>query len=381
MKRTLVLGAGFGGITTATELKRLLGDEHEIVLIDRREHFLMGLRKLWALVGIGSLADGKRSRKKLSEHGIEFLQQEIRAIDPVERRVTTDDGTLDGDYVVVALGAEQRPDLVPGLVEHGHNVWNPDGVPALRRELADFESGRLAVVIAGVPYTCPPAPYECTMLLDDHLRERGLRDQTELSVTTLQPLLLPNAGREGSAWLAEQLTARGIAFQTGRKVQLVEAGRLIFQDGELAFDLLIGVPPHRPPAVVKESGLCGEGEWVKVDPGTLATDFSRVFAIGDVTQIKLANGLPLPKAGVMAEAEGKRVAAAIAAEVQGGEKPAAFDGRGYCFIETGKDSAALVEGEFFATPEPKVAVKEISTAHAEEKHRFESERLGRWFGG
>jgi sulfide:quinone oxidoreductase len=380
MKRTLILGAGFGGITTATELRRLLGDGHEIVLIDRREHFLMGLRKLWALVGIGSLADGKRSRKKLSEHGIEFLQQQIRAIDPVERRVSTDGGTLDGDYLVVALGAEQRPDLVPGLVEHGHDVWNPEGVPALQKALADFESGRLAVVIAGVPYTCPPAPYECTMLLDDHLRERGLRDQTDLSVTTLQPLLLPNAGREGSAWLAEQLTARGIAFQTGRKTQQVEAGRVLFDDGELAFDLLIGVPPHRPPAVVKESGLCGEGEWIKVDPGTLATDAPGVFAIGDVTQIKLANGLPLPKAGVMAEAEGKRVAAAIAAEVRGEEKPAAFDGRGFCFIETGKDAAALVEGEFFAKPEPKVALKEISKVHAEEKRRFESERLARWFG-
>jgi len=56
MSRTLILGAGFGGITVATELRRLLGDDHEVVLIDERDEFSMGLRKLWELVGIGTIA-------------------------------------------------------------------------------------------------------------------------------------------------------------------------------------------------------------------------------------------------------------------------------------------------------------------------------------
>lgn len=380
MARTLILGAGFGGITVATELRRLLGDEHKIVLVDRREHFLMGLRKLWALVGIGSLPDGKRSRRRLSDRGIQFLQQQIRAIDPAARRVTTDEGSLAADYLVVALGAVARPDLVPGLVEHGHNIWDSDGVPALQGKLADFDGGRIAVVIAGVPYPCPPAPFECAMLLDDHLRQRGLRERTELTVATLQPMLLPNAGREGSAWLGEQLTARKIPFHTGRKVRQVEAGRVVFDDGELSFDLLVGVPPHRVPTVVRDSGLTGDGEWIQVDQGTLTTDWPRVFALGDVTQIKLANGLPLPKAGVIAELEGGPVAAAIAADIRGAEPAAPFDGRGYCFIEVGEQAAALVEGDFFATPEPRVTLGEASAARAADKRRFETERLRRWFG-
>ncbi len=105
-----------------------------------------------------------------------------------------------------------------------------------------------------------------------------------------------------------------------------------------------------------------------------------MFAIGDVTKITLANGLPLPKAGLMAELEGERVAAAIAADVRGEAPPPSFDGRGYCFIEMGKTKATLVEGDFFATPEPRVALREVSAEHAEEKHRFEAERLERWFG-
>jgi sulfide:quinone oxidoreductase len=143
---------------------------------------------------------------------------------------------------------------------------------------------------------------------------------------------------------------------------------------------LIGVPPHRPPKVVAESALGGEGGWIKVDPGTLATGHDGVYAVGDCTAIKLANGLPMPKAGIIAELEGARVAAAIAADLRGDPDPPPFDGRGYCFVEMGRAKASLVEGEFFAEPEPNVSLREPSAANAEEKHRFEAERLERWFG-
>ena len=380
MARTLILGGGFGGITVATELRRELGDDHEIVLVDRREGFFMGLRKLWELVGIGTMDEGTRSREMLDAHGIRFLQQEVTAIDPERRAAVLDGEILEADHLVVALGAEPRADLVPGLDEHGFNAWARPRIPKLAATLDAFERGRLAIVIAGVPYKCPPAPYELAMLLDEWLRERGLRDSTELSATTLQPILLPNAGKEGSAWIGEQLDERGIAHATGRKVDHIESGRVVFENGELEFDLLIGVPPHRPPKVVAESALGGEGGWIKVDPGTLATGHDAVYAVGDCTAIKLANGLPMPKAGIVAELEGTRVAAAIAADLRGEPEPPPFDGRGYCFIEMGRAKASLVEGEFFAEPEPSVNVREPSADNAEEKRRFEAERLERWFG-
>jgi sulfide:quinone oxidoreductase len=372
LARTLVLGAGFGGLTVATELREQLGEEHEVVLVDRSERFVMGLRKLWELVGHATISDGTRAREALNARGIRFLQRDIRAIDREARSAETDGETIEADYLVVALGAEPRPDLVAGLAQHAHDVWDVAGVAAAADALARFDGGRIAIVIAGVPYTCPPAPYECAMLLDEQLRARGLRERTELVVSTVQPMLLPNAGKEGSAWIAEQLSARGISFQVDGKVDRVEPGRVVFAGAELEFDLLIAVPPHRPPTVVKE--------WIAVDPATLETGQPGVFAIGDVTQITLANGLPLPKAGVIADAEGRRVAAAIAARVRGSDSPPPFDGRGYCFVEVGASSAALVEGDFFAEPAPRVAVTDASTAHAEAKRRFEAERLHRWFG-
>jgi sulfide:quinone oxidoreductase len=380
MKRTLILGAGFGGLAVGHELRRRLGEAHEIVLVDRRPQFLMGLRKPWAVVGLADLEDGRRRRALLERAGVRFLEQRITRIDPAGRRIETESETLEADFLVVALGAEPRPDLVPGLAEHAHDLYDADAIPALAGAVSRFDGGTLGILIAGTPYKCPPAPYETAMLLDEHLRERGVRERTRIVVSTVQPLLLPNAGRQGSAWVSEQLRARDIAWDVGRKIQRVETSRVVFEDGEAAFDLLIGVPPHRPPAVIQESGLGGEGPWVAVDPATLRTRHERVFAIGDVNQIKLANGLPLPKAGLFAELEGLQVASAIAAEVLGQAPPAPFDGRGYCFIETGHAAAGLVEGEFFATPEPKVTIASVSAEHAAEKRRFEAERLRRWFG-
>jgi sulfide:quinone oxidoreductase len=379
--RTLILGGGFGGIATAVELRGLLGDGHEVVLVDRGPAFATGLRKLWELVGRDTIAAGSRPRRLLERHGIEFVEAEVGGIDAGRRAAATGAGLIEADDLVVALGADPRPDLVPGLSEHGHDVWSFAGVAGAARALARFDGGRICILVAGAPYPCPPAPYECAFLLDEHLRDRGLRDRTRIAVTTLQPILMPNAGRPGSHWMAERLGATGIEFRAGAKAERIEAGRIVFgDDDEQPFDLLLAVPPHRPPAVVTESGLTGPHGWIAVDPGTLATARERVYGIGDATLIPLASGLPLPKAGVMAERQGQRVARAIAARVSGGEPPPPFDGTGFCPIEVGTRAGARVVGDWYATPEPVVAIEGPSAERAGDKAEFERERLASWFG-
>jgi sulfide:quinone oxidoreductase len=379
--RTLILGAGFGGIAAGVELRRLLGPSHEVVLVDRESAFAMGLRKLWELSGHATIADGSRERTLLERHGIEFVQAEISSIDAAGRSVETSAGRLSADRLVIALGAVSRPDLVTGLAEHGHDVWTFARVAAAHQALAQFDGGRISVLVAGAPYPCPPAPYECALHLDEHLCKRDLRARTELTVTTLQPILMPNAGKTGSDWMADQLAAHGIGHQVEAKAERVEPGRIVFDDGsEQPFDLLIAVPPHRPPEVAAVSGLTGANGWIAVDPGTLATEYADVYAIGDVTTIPLANRLPLPKAGLMAERQGLRVAQAIAAELTGSEPPGPFDGSGYCPIELGARNGARVEGHWYATPEPIVTIDGPSPERAGEKAEFERERLARWFG-
>jgi len=379
MSRTLILGGGFGGIAVATELRAAVPDDHEIVLVDRAERFAMGLRKLWELVGHATIAEGSRPRAALAAPDVQVVRGEITAIDPAARSAVVDGETIAADQLVVALGAVPRPDLVDGLSEHGHDIWNAAGVPAAAAALRAFSGGRIVMLIAGAPYPCPPAPYECAFLLDEHLTALGLRSRSQIEVATVQPMLMPNAGKDGSEWMGARLAERGIGFRVGRKVERVGPGEIVFEQGALGFDLLVAVPPHRAPEVAAAAGLTNDKGWVPVDAGTLATEHPGVYAVGDVTQIVLANGLPLPKAGVMAEQEGAAVAAAIAAEVRGGPDAPPFAGTGYCFIEMGTDSAALFQGDFYAEPAPVLTIEEASAARAAEKRAFEVDRLVRWF--
>jgi sulfide:quinone oxidoreductase len=377
---TLILGGGFGGIAVADGLRRALGEGHEILLVDRAPRFSMGLRKLWELVGHAPIAEGSRPRKQLAGGGTEFLQAEITAIKPRERSAETDAGTLRGERLVIALGARPRPDLVTGLAEHGHDVWAAANIPGAARALEGFGGGRIVILVAGAPYPCPPAPYECAFLLDEHLRERGLREQCEILVATVQPMLMPNAGRAGSEFMSAMLDERGIAHRAKVSVARVESGAVVLDDGEILFDLLLAVPPHRAPEPLAASGLLGPSGWIEVDPGTLETGVAGVYAVGDNTMIRLANGLPMPKAGLVAELEGERVAAAIAAEESGAPAAKAFDGRGECFIEVGVDKAAMFRGRFYEEPAPVIEVHPPDSSHAVEKRRFEASRLARWFG-
>ena len=379
MSRTLILGAGFGGLSTAATLRSALGADHEIVLVDRAELFSMGLRKLWELVGIDTIAAGSRSRDHLAVPDVRVIRGEITKVRPAERSADVDGETLSADHLVLALGAVSRPDLVPGLAENAHDVWSVAGVPAAAEALRAFDGGRIMILIAGAPYPCPPAPYECAFHLHEHLTARGVRGRSQIEIASIQPILMPNAGKEGSAWMAEHLERRGISARAGRTIERVEPGRVVFDDGPQDVDLLIAVPPHRAAPVLAEAGLTNDKGWVPVDGRTLLTGHEGVYAIGDSTHITLANGLPFPKAGVMSERQGAHVGASIAAAVAGGEEPPPFDGTGFCFIEMGEAEAARFSGRFFDEPAPTLTMDDPGPSHAEEKRAFESERLARWF--
>ena len=377
MSRVVILGAGFGGIATAVALREQLAADDEVVLVDRRDDFAMGIRKTWAILGISPIAYGTRSLAGLAERGIEFRRGTVAAIDPVSRTASVDGSDLEADALVVALGAEQRMDAIPGLAEHGRNAWDRGHLDQVHGLVDAFRGGRVVVGIFGTPYPCPPAPYELAILLGERFEARGI--EAQVTVFGPVPVVLPILGAAECVPLDSRLAERGIGFLANHTATEVTKGEVRFSAGEpLPFDLLLAVPPHRCPAVVVESGLAAAGGWVKVNRSTLETAHPGVYAIGDTTAIPLANGMALPKAGLFAQKEGEAVAARIAATLRGEVPTATFDGLGTCFIEMGDGEASTIAGDFFGDP-PSVTLSLPDAEQRGAKERFEMERLVYWF--
>jgi sulfide:quinone oxidoreductase len=377
MTRVVVLGGGFGGIAAATRLRALLAPADEVILVDRRRDFVMGFRKTWAVIGSGGLAEGSRPLASLRRRGIDVREGTIEAVDPVGRRARVDGEWLTADALVVALGADQAVDAIPGLAEHGINVWDRAEGSRGHAALEALASGRLLIGIFGVPYACPPGPFELALLARERLAARG--DAT-VEVFGPMPIALPVVGPAESAKLEALLEAARIPFHRAHTAVEVDDRFVRLADGEtLPYDVLFAIPPHRCPQVLVDAGLAASGGWMAVNPATLETPFPHVFGVGDCTVIKLANGLPLPKAGVFAEAEGYIAAERIADEIAGRAGTAAFGGEGICYAEVGGGLAVEVRGRFLADP-PLIALAEPSPENLASKIAFESERLTSWFG-
>jgi sulfide:quinone oxidoreductase len=374
--RVVVLGAGFGGLELTTRLSDEFGSDIEVVLIDKTEDFVFGFSKLEVMFGHASAEQVRHPYRDFVKPGVQFVQSTIRSIDPNNKRVETDAGTFDADVLVVALGADLHPEATPGLVEGGHDFYTEAGAFALRDVLADFGGGRVVIAVTSTPFKCPPAPSETALLMHDFLTERGLRDQSTIALVMPLPVPIPPSP-DASKALLTAFAERGIDWRPGTLVRALDPTRrvaMLGDDGEeMPYDLFLGVPTHRVPEVVAQSGLTVDG-WIPVNPQTLETQFPDVYAVGDVTSVGT------PKAGVFAEGQAVVAADGIIARIRGEGEAAHYDGRGICYLEFGHQQVAKVDVTFLSGHAPQGALEGPSPTFAAEKADFGTSRVQRWFG-
>jgi len=374
--RVVVLGAGFGGLELTTMVSDALGEAADIVLIDKSDAFVFGFSKLEVMFGRQPAAAVRHPYRTIAKPGVRLVQTTVRAIDPAAKRVTTDAGTFEADVLVVALGADYDLAATPGLLDGGNEFYSVPGAERVRDVLATFQGGPAIVGVCGKSFKCPPAPSETSLLLHDFLTARGLRERSEISLVMPFGTPIPPSPDTSKAIL-QTFAERGIRFVGDAMIASLDPARkvAILADGrEMPYALFLGVPVHRVPQVVVDSGLAsGPYDWVPVNKQTLETKVPGVYAVGDV------NGVGTPKAGVFAEGSARVVAAAIIAGVRGEPGPGPYRGLGSCYIEFGHGQVGRVDVEFLAGPKPTGTFQAPSEALVAEKTAFGSTRVARWF--
>ncbi|MCJ7832290.1 MAG: FAD-dependent oxidoreductase [Actinobacteria bacterium] len=372
----LVLGAGFGGLELSARLSEELGEQVEVTLIDKGDSFVFGFSKLDVMFGKATPESVRLHYGDIAKPHVRFRQETILAIDPENRRVITDLDTYEADVMVIALGADYDVAATPGLAEVGYEFYSVPGAQRVREVLPSFDSGTAIIGVCGPSFKCPPAPSETAILLDEYLRERGVRDDVRIQVVIPFGTPIPPSPGTSDAILAK-FTERDIGFVPDHLVTALDPldRAAVLDDGaRLAFDLFLGVPVHRAPEVVERSGLTEDG-WIPVDQATLATRFPNVYAVGDVTSVGT------PKAGVFSEGAARVVADQLIARVRAESMPSGYDGTGTCYIEFGNREVARVDVDFFSVPgHPTGEFVAPTPDTAAEKADFASSRRARWLG-
>ncbi len=353
MKKIVILGGGVAGTLTANYLVPKIRDEIRngnvrVTLISDRTHQIYEPGFLYLIFNRLGEDELKRDIRELLDPAVDIVIDRATKIDTENSRVVTENGAYDYDYLVIATGARVVPEEVPGLKEGGHWFYNLEGAVRLREALAKFTGGKIVVSVMGIPHKCPVAPMEVSFILHDFLKRRNLRDKSEILYTypinkifTMDPVV---------EMIQPMFDERGIKYKTFFNPLEVDAKnrKIITLEGEEeSYDLLISIPPHRGAKVIEDSGLGDKGGWVPTDRYTLKVEgYDNMYALGDATN------LPVSKAGSVAHFQAEVVAENLAAEIEGIEPTAMFNGKAFCFIETGWEEATYIWFDYHTPPQP-----------------------------
>jgi sulfide:quinone oxidoreductase len=316
-KQIVVLGGGSGGVVAATNLGRKIGERHDVILVDKRPDHIFMPAFLFLMVGERQPREISRSLQPLEKRNIKFIQSEVLGIDPDHQQVELQNQKIDYDYLIVSLGMQIRPDLIPGFAEASIHPWELDGAVRLRDALASFNGGRIVVGVPLGPYRCPPAPYETQWMLDSYFRKRGIRERVQIEYFTRDPEPT-GEHRNPGVWMDDESRRRNIKQHYEFVVRSIDPESKVVSGlygYKISYDLLVMVPPHRPAQVLFDCGLAETENGIRVDYETMRTKWDNVYAIGDCAD------MPASKAGGVAHQEADVLAHNLAVELTGKGKP------------------------------------------------------------
>lgn len=357
--KILIVGGGLAGTIVANGLTRKLSDEIRagqvsITVLGNQARHMYQPGLLYIPFGRFRETELFRDERSVLDRRVNLVIDAAKHIDVDNNKVTTESGrVLEYDYLVLATGSRLAPEMVPGMAEGAHHFYDLEGARKLRTALDAFTGGRI-VINVNAPHKCPVAPVEVTLMLDEYLRGKGLTGKFELLYT--YPIGRLHALEPVGTWAVPEFEKRGIKSQTFFNTASIDpaAKTITSEEGDtFSYDLLITIPPHKGAKVIEDSGL-GKNGWVPTNTKTLRREGSdNVFVVGDTTNI------PISKAGSTAHFEADTIVENLALLIQEGRWARDYDGKVFCFIETGMSTGTYVWFNYTTPPRPSPPTQSI----------------------
>lgn len=353
-KHIIVVGGGIGGTMTANSIVAKLypevarGSVKVTLLSDSPWHYY---KPAFMYVAFDMFFEGELRRKQqtLLRPEINFQVDKVTRFDFAGSSVTTESGkTIGYDYIVVSTGCLPAPERIPGLKQAGDYFYQQKPALQMAEKLRNFEKGRIFITVnfpktPNVPHQCGIAPVETTLMLDEYLRRKGVRDQVEIVYTypTVSQLLRNCLflQQEVCEVMPAIFESKGIKFQRGFTLASVDPERktAISEEGkEENFDLLMCTPPIRAVDAVLESGVSQAADnegWLPTNRQTLQLDgYPNAYVMGDTVD------LPISKAGGSCHNQCPVIANNIAGDIRLGRVVDAYDGKVQAVAQMGLEA-------------------------------------------
>jgi len=366
MARIVVMGAGIGGISQVYELRKELGNEHEVVLIGDSGRFEFTPSNPWVAVG---WRKQKQITVDLSEtlqkHGIEFLSQGVKRLHPGEHRVELNDGgSLDYDYLVIATGPKLAFEEVEGLGPEGGFTQSICKTGHAESSFVDFKElvdNPGPIIVGAAPgASCFGPAYEYIFILDTELKKRKMRDKVPMHFVTPEPYI-GHLGLDGvgdtKTLMESEFRDRHIQWTTNAKITKVGDGTMAFtevdEDGsdkkqhELPFKHSMVLPAFKGvDAVIDIEGLTNPRGFILIDEFQRNPKFKNIYAVGVCVAIPPVGPTPVatgaPKTGYMIESMVTATTNNIANELKGGQPDQRATWNAVCLADFGDSGVAFV---------------------------------------
>ncbi|RMH00029.1 MAG: NAD(P)/FAD-dependent oxidoreductase [Aquificota bacterium] len=373
--QVVVVGGGYGGVTTAKYLKKE-NPQLDVVLIEERPFFMSCPMSNHFLAGLIELAPLCFSYNVLEvKYGVKVIQDKVLAVELDRKVVRTSTGYIGYDYLVLSPGIDYDIEDKPFYKES--LVYNPPAFKPgsehiyLRKLIEDFEGGDIVITAPPPPYRCPPAPYERAALIASMIKRNKLKSHLYFIDANERPLI----NSEGFLSAYYDLYKDVATYITSAQVREVDVGKRVVKTshGDFKYDLACVIPPMKANNLLERAGLLKKGQkWVEVNPLTFESSVKNVFVIGDASQSYL------PKSGYAAHSEGKLVAKLINARIKGKEVKEEYM-QMICYAMVSDKEAIMTETSFRYDS----VSKRFIPSHREDNQRKEAtaKRYEEWAKG